>query len=398
MNNIKILHLFNDYLPQTENWAYNLIASLPDCEIHIGGRTYLKNNFYNSQFYFVDNHFEVFNQIDKSLGKKKSSNLIKKLFLKSISFIFGGLQNSIIDYGRRENIQLVHAHFADNAWYFKNIAQQLKVPFFVSFYGWDYEKLPYTKPEYQEYFKALFKIADQFICEGKHGASILAKYGCPAKKISVVPLGIQVDKVKFIARSKIPNQLKLIQVASFTEKKGHFYAIEALSSIINECPNIELTFIGNDSGTAYKEKLKQQVQKLQLSDKIHFLPAIDYKNLYTTLSAYDVFIHPSCYAENRDCEGGAPIVLLDAQATGMPIIATTHCDIPDEVVHQKTGLLSPEKNIDELAKSIKNFYQMDGTSYNKFAENARQHVEEKFAIRRNAAVLKDIYYKILNNQ
>ena len=37
-----------------------------------------------------------------------------------------------------------------------------------------------------------------------------------------------------------------------------------------------------------------------------------------------------------DCEGGAPIVLLDAQATGLPIISTKHCDIPDEVSHKKS--------------------------------------------------------------
>jgi len=365
------------------------MSNLPGCEIHIGARNFLKNNFYNPQFHFIDPPFGGLDQTKNRVDK--NSNLLKKIFLRSISFIFEDLESTIVNYAKREKVQLVHAHFADNAWYFKNIAKKLNVPFFISFYGWDYEKLPYTKPAFQQHFKELFKIADRFICEGNHGASILTKHGCPKEKITVVPLGIQPDKIKSLTRNKKPNQLKLIQIASFTEKKGHRYAIEAVASIIDKCPNIDLTFIGGEGVTKYRERLVQQVKKLNLSNNVHFLPAIDYEKLYSTLEEYDVFIHPSCYAEDRDCEGGAPIVLLDAQATGMPVIATTHCDIPDEVIHQKTGLLSEEKNFNELAKNITTFYQMDGKLFNLFTKNARHHIENNYNICTNASKLEYAY-------
>jgi len=315
------------------------MSNLEDCEIHIGARNYLQNNFYNHQFHFADNLFGAFGQMDLNLDKNNLSNLFKKIVLRSMSIFFDNLESSLVEYGKREKIQLVHAHFADNAWYFKNIARQLNVPFFISFYGWDYEKLPHTKPEFQNHFKELFTMADRFICEGNHGASILAKHGCPKEKITVTPLGIQPDKIKFLSRNKKTEELNLIQIASFTEKKGH-----------------------------------------------------------KKLGEYDVFIHPSCYAEDRDCEGGAPVVLLDAQATGMPVIATTHCDIPDEVIHQKTGLLSEEKNIGELAKNIKTFYHMGGEQFNTYAKNARTHVEKNYDIRTNALGLNDVYKKMLLNQ
>ena len=310
-------------------------------------------------------------------------------------FLFGNLNSNLIDYGKKEKIQIVHAHFADMGWHFKEVAKQLKVPFVVSFYGWDYEKLPHVKPEYKSRFKKLFKVVDQFICEGSHGASILAAHGCPEEKITIVPLGIQPSQIRFIPRTKTPNQLRLVQIASFTEKKGHQYAIEAVASILKDCPNIELTFIGNDNELKRREKLEQQIIALGLTKQIHFSPAIDYAQLYTTLGIYDVFIHPSCYAIDRDCEGGAPVVLLDAQATGMPIIATTHCDIPDEVIHQKTGLLSPEKKVEELAQNIKRFYEMDHKEYQTFATNARAHVKKEYSITNNALLLKATYDKIL---
>jgi colanic acid/amylovoran biosynthesis glycosyltransferase len=251
---------------------------------------------------------------------------------------------------------------------------------------------------YRERFKKLFEIADGFICEGAHGAAILKKYGCPEEKIFVVHLGVQPKELPFIKREKLPNSLKLVQIASFTEKKGHQYAIEALAKIIKECPNIELTFIGNDNEPMRREKLEQQVEAFNLKDKIRFLPPIDYKNLYSTLANYDVFIHPSCYAADWFCDGGAPVVLLEAHATGMPVIATTHCDIPDEVIHNKTGLLSPEKDAAALAEHIKTFYKMDDVAYQIFSHKARTHIEQHYDITQNAKALKKVYDKMIDQK
>ncbi len=392
---LKTFHVFNSYLPQTENWAYNLISNLPESQIHIAAKNYLKNNFYHQEFHFADNYFDEFDQLNRRLGKLSFSNILKKITIKAIPFLFGSVEQAFINYGRKNEIQLVHAHFANVGWEFRNIATKLNVPFVISFYGWDYEKLPYTQPIFQDHFKTLFKIADAFICEGHHGASILEKYGCPKEKIFVVRLGVQPVGIELVKRTKSQNSLKLVQIASFTEKKGHQYALEAVAKIIKECPNIELTIIGNDNEPMRREKVEQQITSLGLEQQVRILPPIDYKNLYKTLADYDVFIHPSCYAEDRDCEGGAPVVLLDAQATGMPVIATTHCDIPDEVIHEKTGLLSEEKNVELLSGNLKAFYKMNNEDYQRYAKNARNHVERNYDVSKNAIELRRIYDEIL---
>ncbi len=391
---LKILHLFPAYLPQTSNWAYNLIAALPDCEIHIAAKNYLKNDFYHKDFQFANNYYDEFDKMNQKLGKRKGLNILKKVVIKTIPYIFGKVDQVFVDYARKHKIEMIHAHFANIGWEFQTISNQLKIPFVISFYGWDYEKLPFTQPEYKERFRKLFKIADAFICEGNHGASILESYGCPKDKIKVVRLGVHPKKIQVIPRRKATNQLKLVQIASFTEKKGHFYAIEALAKIIKDHPNIVLTLIGNENERMRREKVSQQIKALSLENNVRLLPSIDYKDLYKTLADFDVFIHPSCYATDRDCEGGAPVVLLDAQATGMPIIATTHCDIPDEVVHAKSGLLSPEKNIEALAESMKHFYKMNNETYQEFAQRARLHVEQQYDISENAKKLKLVYDKI----
>ena len=137
--------------------------------------------------------------------------------------------------------------------------------------------------------------------------------------------------------------MKLVQIASFTEKKGHIYTVKAFAKALNTCPNLALTLVGDDREPIVKKQILDYIQKKHLEKKIKILDFVDFSRLYEFLKDFQVFIHPSCYAKDKDCEGGAPIILLDAQATGMPVISTTHCDIPSEVIHNKTGLAKPRK-------------------------------------------------------
>jgi len=157
---------------------------------------------------------------------------------------------------------------------------------------------------------------------------------------------------------------------------------------------MHLTIVGSGDKSIYNE-LMQFIRENKLQEKVQLLAEIDFHKLHSFLDDYDVFIHPSCYADNMDCEGGAPIVLLDAQACGLPVISTTHCDIPDEVIHEKTGLLTPEKDVLALAQSINKFYKMGKEEYQSYSKNARKHVEENYAVKKNALQLKKVYDNLL---
>ena len=100
----------------------------------------------------------------------------------------------------------------------------------------------------------------------------------------------------------------------------------------------------------------------------------------------------------KNCEGGAPIILLEAQATGMPVISTTHCDIPNEVIHNETGLLCEEKNIIELSKLIETFYLMEQLEYNSMQDRARQNIENRFNILQNAESLYQVYKEVVDGE
>lgn len=274
------------------------------------------------------------------------------------------------------------------------LAKRMGIPHVVSFYGYDYEHILFRTPFWKQRYRQLFQRADLFLCEGKHGAQILKKIGCPPEKIRVARLGVDVDQIPFWKRTKERRELHLLQIAKFTAKKGQKYTIDAFKMALENGPNMSLTFVGLDPWGIRSELLKE-INSTPADGKLFFQDSIDYKYLHEFMKDFQIFIHPSCYTEQMDCEGGAPIVLLDAQATGMPVISTTHCDIPDEVLHKKTGLLSPEKNSASLAKSIETFYQMGQNEYNLFAQKARRHIEQNYDIKQNSRIIRTIYDELI---
>jgi len=205
-----------------------------------------------------------------------------------------------------------------------------------------------------------------FLCEGTHGAGLLERQGCPQEKIGVSRLAVRSASIQPVAKEKRPGELRLIQIATMSEKTGHRYTLEAFLAALEDCPGMHLTFVGADmpnNQVSIGSWLKARTREAGAEDKVTLIPRIPFDRLHSYLSAFHVFIHPSVYAENRDSEGGAPIVLLDAQATGMPVIATTHCDIPDEVIYERTGLLAVERYVSETAAHIRRFYEMRQEEY-----------------------------------
>ena len=275
------------------------------------------------------------------------------------------------------------------------LAKRSELPFVVSFYGYDYEQLPHRKPVYKKRYRALFDHAEVLITEGPHGASILENMGCPPEKIRIVPLGVDVANIPFYKREKQAGSLHLLQAATFTEKKGYTYTIQALASLKEECPNIRLSLLGEKKDLSLVRELEDLIARADLEDRVQFLPFVSPTEFHEYLKNFDVFIHPSCYAQDRDCEGGAPVVLLDAQATGMPVITTRHCDIPSRIVEGKTAWLAAEKDIPQIAEGIRYFYNMESETYAEYTDNARRFVAEHFPIEAGGRTLAKVYSDLI---
>lgn len=392
LNAVRVLHLFHRYLPETQNWDFSILVELPDTDVVVGAASFLRNNFYDDHFEYIEFPLKEMDLRIRGRGVQTFNRFVRNVQHWLYAWYLARYSG---------HVDLVHSHFGHVGWQYLKLPLRLGAPHVVSFYGGDYEMLPRVQPIWRKRYKHLFAVGDLFLCEGTHGTRLLAKQGCPPEKIRVSRLGVRSAQINPVKRQKNRQELRLVQVAAMTEKKGHRYALEAFLRTLRDCPNMTLTFVGKDkAGEAggIESHLREGVKRAGAEHRIRFVPRIAFCRLHEYLSDFHVFIHPSIYAANHDSEGGAPIVLLDAQATGMPVIATTHCDIPDEVVDGETGLLAPERDIDTLAAHIRRFYEMDQAEYDGFSAAARRHVETNYDIRQNAAGLRRIYEEVLSRR
>jgi colanic acid/amylovoran biosynthesis glycosyltransferase len=110
------------------------------------------------------------------------------------------------------------------------------------------------------------------------------------------------------------------------------------------------------------------------------------------LQSSDIVIQPSVTAKNGDSEGGAPTIILEAQACGIPIVSTNHADIPYITCPDKSALLSDERDIEGLVHNL-NYLFDNPNSWSKMGKIGRDHVVRFHDIKKEVLRLEDIYKK-----
>jgi colanic acid/amylovoran biosynthesis glycosyltransferase len=382
---MEVVQIFYTYLHTTENWCYRLIKNLQKTNITVvTTRVVNRDIFPLPKARFIIRPFQGIR--DKLLKFKFRP-------VTALLNIHTALWYSLLIL-RLKNADLMHAHFSFVAWDYLWLAKRLNIPLIVSFYGYDYESLPYREPVWRDRYQILFRDVALILTEGNYGRNTLIRMGCPENKVKVVHLGVGSRDIPFVLRKKLKKELRLIQVATFTGKKGYDVTINAFAKAIKRCPSITLTLVGKDP-EGIRDKYCQIIKDNKLDNKIKFIDGIDFNDLHVFLQAFHVFIHPSKFGDNKDSEGGAPVVLLDAQATGMPVLSTTHCDIPEEVLDGKTGILVKENDVDALSEAIEMFYNMDEILYHSYCHQARKHVEINYDAEKNGRLLQEVYFDVV---
>ena len=105
---------------------------------------------------------------------------------------------------------------------------------------------------------------------------------------------------------------------------------------------------------------------------------------------------PSITASNGDQEG-IPVVLMEAQATGLPIISTYHTGIPEVVIDGKSGFLVHEKDVDALAEKLE-YLIKHPEIWPEMGRYGRKHVEEKYDIKKLNQQLVKIYQNLIEEK
>ena len=124
--------------------------------------------------------------------------------------------------------------------------------------------------------------------------------------------------------------------------------------------------------------------------RVDRLGYVSYSRFLHELDRGHILLQPSKTAANGDSEGGAPVVLLDAQAARVPVVSTRHADIPEYVIDGEGGLLAAEKDIDGLTERLCELL-LDPGMRARMGDAGRKHVEEHYNAELQVPVLESIY-------
>jgi colanic acid/amylovoran biosynthesis glycosyltransferase len=229
-------------------------------------------------------------------------------------------------------------------------------------------------------------------------ARCVVKLGCPERKVKVQHLGVDVDNILFQPRQWHSDQpLRVLIAASFREKKGIIYAIEALKIVARGVP-VQLTIIGDAGPESASQREKTLIyaalERSGLKEHTRLLGYQTHQTMFREAYDHHLFLQPSVTAQDGDTEGGAPVAIIEMLATGMPVVATTHCDIPEVVGPAFVHLLAPERDAVKLAECIQLLLDQPD-SWSDLAQQGRRRVESEYHLLRQAERLANYYNKLL---
>ncbi len=282
--------------------------------------------------------------------------------------------------------QVLHAHFGECGVASLPIKRRSGLPLVTSFHGHDVSGMA-GRWYGQHYYRALFQEGAAFLVVSEVMRQQLIALGAPAERVTVVRTGVDPDAIPFAARQwPADGHVRLLTCGRLVEKKGTRYAIEALARLLPRFPRLSLTIIGDGE---LRPRLEQQAAEANVADSVHFLGAQPVERVLAEMHNSHIFLLPSVTAADGSQEG-VPVVLMEAQATGMPVISSLHAGIPEVVRHGVSGFLATERDVAQLVALLAALLEHP-QRWPAFGEAGRQHIISEFDVRQAAARLEMVY-------
>jgi colanic acid/amylovoran biosynthesis glycosyltransferase len=294
---------------------------------------------------------------------------------------------------KRHGARVLHAHFGHIGAEVLDLSRRCGIPLVTSFYGWD-DTVAHDDGRRNEKFRRLFSEGEAILVEGSHIAARLAALGCPRDKIIVHRIGIDVEAVP--VRPPLPpppdQPVRILLCGRMVEKKGHRMALAALAHVLATGMRAELRMIGEGP---LRAEIEAMIRDRGLGESVKIFGSRTYAEYLAELAAAHVVLQPSVTASDGDTEGGAPTVLIEAQAAGKPIVTTAHADIPEIVRAGASAIVVPEGDADALGGGLLELLSHP-ERWRDMGATGRRQVEAEHDIRRQVEKLEALYDRLAN--
>lgn len=294
----------------------------------------------------------------------------------------------------RRNIDLIHVHFGTDATDVWPSVKKAGLPILVTLHGYDIN-IEHSwwesgkgglKRKY--YPRRLLEMAQdphiRFLVVSHELKDVAVLRGIPEEKISVAHIGVDLTRFQRNDAHALDRRNKILFVGRMVEKKSPLLMVKIFASVRDLIPDAELTMIG-DGPLFSRTKLLAD----QLGCPIRFLGAQPSEVVQRELGEAKVLCLPSSRATNGDGEGFG-LVLLEAQASGVPVVSSALGGASDGLIHGATGYKCAEGDLASFVTYIASLLQ-DNQLWKSTSDKAIQFVRKNFDIREKTKELEKNY-------
>ena len=291
--------------------------------------------------------------------------------------------------GRRRP-SLIHAHFGIEGASALGLAMQLEIPLVTTFHGFDATLKTHAmlgSPAWFRYPLLRRKLAREgnlFLCASSFIRQKLLETGFPESRTHTHYIGVDCQSIR--PRADSEETPLILHVARLVEVKGTRYLLRAFATVARKYDRVRLLIIGDGP---LRRQLHTLTASLGMRDRVEFLGAVPHVAVLSWMRKAAMLVLPGIRTATGR-EEGLGMVLLEAAATGVPIVGSRVGGIPECMLEDKTGFLVPERDADALARRMAELLE-DPVRRHRMGAAGRALVEDRFDIDRQTAVLENFY-------
>ncbi|MDP2928051.1 MAG: lipopolysaccharide heptosyltransferase II [Candidatus Omnitrophota bacterium] len=288
----------------------------------------------------------------------------------------------LVEIIKKEEIDIVHARSRVPAWIAYFACRQTRAIFVTTCHGY------YKKHSFSVVMGWAKRVIVPSNVIARH---MIEDFSVPHERIKLVPRSVDLGKFKYLdPKTKRKEDFNVGIIGRITPLKGHLHFIKAMARISRLVPRLKIWIVGDApaSKEAYKEELQILVRRLGLWHCTEFLGT--QRDIPVILEHLDLVVLATTTHE------AFGRVVVEAQAAGVPVVATKVGGVIDIIEDGANGLLVPPADAKSMAEAIMRIFK-DTQFARELAENAYTKVKEKYNVELMVKNTLDVYHEVLNN-